>query len=434
MPRQSLPGDLFTSTYSTMEIKICVVGLGYVGLPLACLLSKKYQVFGFDISSKKINDLKNGFDETGEIKNLALCQIEYSDDPAVIKQTNFIIVAVPTPINDDNKIPDLTLVESASKIVGQNLNKDSIVVYESTVWPGCTEEVCIPILEKESNLKCGIDFKVGYSPERVNPGDKEHTIDQITKVVSGSDQPALEKISEVYGSITKIHQASSIKIAEAAKVIENVQRDLNIALMNELALIFDKMGISTKEVIQAAGTKWNFQKYQPGLVGGHCIGVDPYYLTYKAQKLGYEPKVILAGREINESMAEFVASKLEGQRKILVMGLTFKENVPDTRNSKAKDLIIKLKKQGSEVWGHDPTLKSFAGVAERFGVSLINNWPTAEKFNAVIVFSPHEEFRNINYSLDNLRKICESNPILFDIKGFYNKIEAEKLGFKYLTL
>ena len=416
-----------------METKICVVGLGYVGLPLACLLSKKHQVFGFDISEKKINELKNGIDQTGEVENLSQYNIEYSNNPQIIRQADFIIVAVPTPV-DDAKEPDLSLVESATKLVAQNLAKGSVVVYESTVYPGCTEEVCLPILEKESGLKFGMDFKIGYSPERVNPGDKEHTIDKIFKVVSGSDQDCLDRVAAVYGSITQVHKASSIKVAEAAKVIENVQRDLNIALMNELVLIFDRMGISTREVIEAAGPKWNFHKYYPGLVGGHCIGVDPYYLTYKAKKLGYDPKVILAGRGVNEFMAEFVASKLKGRKKVLILGLTFKENVPDIRNSKAKDLALKLKEQGSEVFGHDPLLKIKELVIDRFGVSEIASWPPREKFDAVVIFSPHKVFQEEKYSLANLKDICETDPILFDIRGSYSRMEAEKAGFNYLTL
>ena len=425
------------------ETKICVVGLGYVGLPLACLLSKKYQVFGFDISEKKINDLKNGFDETGEIgKDLKNYQIEYSNSPAIISQANFIIIAVPTPV-DENKDPDLTLVENASKLAGRNLSRGSIVVYESTVFPGCSEEICLPILEKESGLKLGIDFKLGYSPERVNPGDKEHAIDKIFKIVSGSDTEALAEIAEVYGSITQVHKAPNIKVAEAAKVIENIQRDLNIALMNELALIFDRLGLNTKDVIEAAGTKWNFHKYQPGLVGGHCIGVDPYYLTYKAQQLGYEPKVILAGRGVNEYMAEFVAGKLAGNKRVLIMGLTFKENVPDIRNSKAKDLISKLKPRVIEIFGYDPLLNELKNEGRAifnnllFGLpekNIISSWPPSEKFQAIIVFSPHDIFKEEKYSLANLIKICGGNPVLFDIKGFYDKTEAEKLGFKYLTL
>ena len=419
-----------------MQTKICVVGLGYVGLPLASLLSKKYQVFGFDNNGEKIAALKQGIDETGEVENLKQYQIEFSSDPAIIQKANFIIIAIPTPI-DEAKNPDLTAVKSASKTVGQNLTKGSVVVYESTVYPGCTEEICLPILAEESGLKFGTDFKIGYSPERVNPGDKTHTIDQIVKVVSGSDLKALEQVAQVYGSITKIHQASSIQVAEAAKVIENVQRDLNIALMNELALIFDRLGINTKEVIEAAGTKWNFHKYYPGLVGGHCIGVDPYYLTYKAKKLGYDPKVILAGREVNELMAEFVASKLKDRKKVLVMGLTFKENIPDVRNSKAKDLVEALRKRGSEIRGHDPKMTKTALLKTALRLSdseLLINWPPREQFDAIVMFSPHDIFKQPEYSVQNLKKICRPDAVLFDLKGFYHQAEAERLGFKYLTL
>src|SRR3989338_147919 len=352
-----------------METKICVVGMGYVGLFLVCLLSKKYEVSGFDINGKKINDLKSGLDETGEVDDLKKYHINYSADPKIIQEANFIIVAVPTPITEDRK-PDLSPLESASKIVGENLTKGSIVVYESTVYPGCTEEVCIPILESKSGLKFGVDFQVGYSPERVNPGDKKNTIDKIIKVVSANNNETLKKLEEVYGSITKIYSASSIKVAEAAKVIENVQRSLNIALMNELAIIFDKIGISTKEVIEAASTKWNFHKYTPGLVGGHCIGVDPYYLTHKAKQLGYEPKVILSGQAVNEYMSELVAGKFKGKKKVLILGLTFKENVPDTRNSKAGDLVRHLKRQGSWVAGHDPLVEP-STIREIFGADSV---------------------------------------------------------------
>ncbi|OGY43791.1 MAG: hypothetical protein A3J62_03685 [Candidatus Buchananbacteria bacterium RIFCSPHIGHO2_02_FULL_38_8] len=414
-----------------METKICVVGLGYVGLPLACLLSKKYEVSGFDINGKKINDLKSGLDETGEVDDLKKYHINYSADPKIIQEANFIIVAVPTPITEDRK-PDLSPLESASKIVGENLTKGSIVVYESTVYPGCTEEVCIPILESKSGLKFGVDFQVGYSPERVNPGDKKNTIDKIIKVVSANNNETLKKLEEVYGSITKIYSASSIKVAEAAKVIENVQRSLNIALMNELAIIFDKIGISTKEVIEAASTKWNFHKYTPGLVGGHCIGIDPYYLTYKAQQVGYDPQIILSGQGVNEYMAEFVAQKLSNLKSVLIIGLTFKENVPDTRNSKAGDLIKHLKNKGSDVEAFDPLITT-AVIKKEFKVES-TNWPPGKKFDGIIIFSPHDEFKKGEYSLSNLKNICAENPILFDIKGFYEKAEAEKLGFKYLTL
>ncbi len=416
-----------------METKICVVGLGYVGLPLACLLSKKYKVYGFDISEKKINNLKNGYDETGEVENFSDFNLEISSDPAIIKNANFIIVAVPTPVKEDFT-PDISLVLSASGLVGQNLQSGSIVVYESTVYPGCTEEDCLSVLEKESRLQLNKDFGLGYSPERVNPGDKTHTIDKIFKIVSGSDEKTLENIAEVYGSITQIHKTTSIKVAEAAKVIENVQRDLNIALMNELALIFEKIGIDTKEVIKAASTKWNFGKYYPGLVGGHCIGVDPYYLTYKSRKLGYEPKIILAGREINEYMAEHVAKKMISKNRVMILGLTFKENIPDIRNSKANDICRILTDWGKEVFGFDPLVEDKNYLKKNFCQTILESWPPKEKFGGIIVFSPHNEFKDEKYSLENLRNICDENPIIFDIKGFYDKSEAESLGFKYLTL
>ena len=348
------------------KVKICLVGLGYVGLPLAIEFSKveNLKVIGFDISQEKIEKLKAGIDPTGEVGDEVIkkSQIEFTNDPKKISQANFIIIAVPTPIYEQTNQPDLSLVESASKIVGQNLSAGSAVVYESTVYPGVTEEICLPILEKESGLKNGVDFKIGYSPERINPGDKQHTIDKIIKVVSGQDQEMLEKVAGVYGLVCKagVYRAPNIKTAEAAKVIENIQRDLNIALMNELALIFEKLDINTQAVIEAAATKWNFHKYLPGLVGGHCIGVDPYYLTYRAEQLGYEPKVILAGRTLNDSMAGIVAKKVLANLtnpvspRILVLGLTFKENVNDFRNSKVKDVIATLKQSGATVFAADP--------------------------------------------------------------------------------
>lgn len=420
--------------------KICVVGLGYVGLPLACLLSEKFEVSGFDINKEKINALYGvGFDETGEVVNLSGkdikdYKINYSSDPSIIKESSFIIVAVPTPIDEDKK-PDLSPLESASKLVGQNLSKGAVVVYESTVYPGATEEVCIPILEQESGLKFDQDFSVGYSPERVNPGDRVHTIDKVIKIIAGSDDTTLGRLKNVYGSITEVFEASSIKVAEAAKVIENVQRSLNIALMNELALIFDKVGIPTKDVLEAAGTKWNFHPYQPGLVGGHCIGVDPYYLTYKAKKLGYDPKIILSGQEVNESMVDLVASKFSDKKNILIMGATFKENVPDIRNSKALELLNMLKGRGKEVLIVDPIL-NHDKVLYKTNVAAVGCLPSDVeiKFDGIIVFSPHDEFKEEEYSLKNLKSICEGDAIIFDVKGFYNKAQAEDLGFKYLTL
>ncbi|MDX9893221.1 MAG: nucleotide sugar dehydrogenase [Patescibacteria group bacterium] len=417
-----------------MKEKICVVGLGYVGLPLACLLSKHFSVSGFDISERKIKDLQNGIDETGEIDNLKKYQLEYSANPSIISQANFIIVAVPTPITEDLK-PDLTPLESASEIVGKNLQAGSVVVYESTVYPGCTREVCLPILEQRSGLKFGTDFQLGYSPERVNPGDRVHTIETITKIISASDPQTLARLKAVYGQITQVHEAQTIEVAEAAKVIENVQRSLNIALMNELSLIFDKLGINTKDVIEAAATKWNFHKYSPGLVGGHCIGVDPYYLTYKAQQEGYEPKIILSGQEVNESMAGLVAQKFAGKINVLVLGITFKENVPDSRNTKALNVMSRLAEQGSKIYWHDPV---FTAKHQPQAFSAYPYLPSLAgspvKFDGILLFSPHQIFGSADYDLAKLKEICNDQALIFDVKGFYNQTEVENLGFKYLTL
>ncbi|MBU1164159.1 nucleotide sugar dehydrogenase [Patescibacteria group bacterium] len=420
-------------------MKICIVGLGYVGLPLASLLSKHYKVLGFDVSQKRIDELKKGIDVTDEVPDISKFDIEYTIDEKKIKEAEFIIITVPTPIDDNNQ-PDLSLVMSATEIVGRNLSEGAIVVYESTVYPGCTEEICVPILEQESGLKFGKNFGVGYSPERVNPGDKEHTIDKIYKVISGDSSKTLKIVDEVYSKLTKTHSASSIKVAEAAKVIENIQRDLNIALVNELSLIFDRMGIDTKEVIEAAGTKWNFNKYFPGLVGGHCIPVDPYYLTYKATQLDYNPKVILAGREINNYMPKHVvrqivtmisdADKVVSKSKILVMGLTFKENVPDTRNSRAKEIITGLKQVKADVVGYDPLIEDDY-INNSFEVNT-TKWPPEDSFDCIILFSPHDEFKKIK--LEDLKNISNKNPILYDVKGFYDKAQAKQLGFAYKTL
>jgi len=322
-------------------MNLAIVGLGYVGLPLAACFSKYYNVIGFDIDQKKIEMLKRGKDYTGEIDISRLRNIYLTSEPSSLKQADFIVVAVPTPVHEESKLPDLSCVEHASRIVGENLKKGAIVVYESTVYPGVTEEVCVPIIEKYSRLKCGTEWKVAYSPERINPGDKVHTLETVTKIVSGIDTETLEIVANVYSKICPVYKASSIKVAEAAKVVENVQRDLNIALMNELGLIFSRMGIDIKEVLDAASTKWNFHNYHPGLVGGHCIGVDPYYLAYAAIKHGYYPKVILSGREVNEEVASYLAkrilqdlnmaNKILKDCTVLVMGLTFKENVRDTR-------------------------------------------------------------------------------------------------------
>jgi len=423
------------------EVKICVVGLGYVGLPLAVHFARTNlaPVIGFNDTAEKIKKLQAGIDTTHEVGDEAVktAKIIYTNDPAQIKKANFIIVAVPTPI-DDQKKPDLSLVESASLIIGQNLQPGSVVVYESTVYPGVTEEICLPILEKESGLIGGQDFKIGYSPERINPGDHEHTVDKIIKVVSGQDQETLELVAQVYGLICKagVHKAPNIKTAEAAKVIENIQRDLNVALMNELALIFDKLGLDTQAVIDAASTKWNFHRYNPGLVGGHCIGVDPYYLTYRAQELGYQPEIILAGRHLNDSMAKIVAEKIIDQldqprkAKALVLGLTFKENVNDFRNSKSKDVIKTLQKAGVEVMAMDP-MASDGELEKLFGIKN-SSWEEISDLDAVVYIVPHQKFSSI--TLEMLKKKCQGKAVLFDLRRVYSRSEAETLGFKYLTL
>ncbi len=426
-----------------MAEKICIVGLGYVGLPLAVQLGRKFQgLVGFDINKKKIEELKKGIDSMKELtsEELKSTSIEYTSDPSSIKNCTFIIVAVPTPV-DKHNLPDLTPVIKATETVGKNLSKGAVVSYESTVYPGTTEEICVPILERESGLKCGKDFKVGYSPERVNPGDKEHTINKITKVVSGMDAESSQRAAEVYGAITQIYKAQSIKVAEAAKVIENIQRDLNIALMNELSLIFEKMGISVKDVVAAASTKWNFNKYTPGLVGGHCIGVDPYYLTYKAQELGYMPKVILAGREINESMAKHVAElivkalnkagKVIQGSKVLILGLTFKENVKDSRNSKTRDVIKELKEYGVEIIAHDPYLSQEDVDEEEFGVANIP-LDKVGKVDAIIMPVPHKEF--VSGPISSFAHLFKDKKLFFDVKGYFKKEDAVKEGFVYLSL
>lgn len=354
------------------DLKICVVGLGYVGLPLAVEFAKNnVSVVGFDVDDSKISNLKQNIDPSGEINSdvLKSVNINYGSDASLISEANFVIVAVPTPINDHNQ-PDLKFVKSASEIVGKNISSGSIVVYESTVYPGVTEEICCPIIEKFSNLKCGVDFKVGYSPERINPGDKERTVDKIVKIVSGMDSDSLDKIACVYELAIKagVFKAKDIKSAEAAKVIENVQRDVNIALMNELAVIFDKSGLDIDAVLEAAGSKWNFHKYHPGLVGGHCIGIDPFYLVFKSEEVGHYPEMILTGRRINDNMHKFYASKIikklisDGCKvknaKVLIMGLTFKPNVSDYRNSRVKNLIEELQEYGVDVYGNDPMLTS----------------------------------------------------------------------------
>ncbi len=425
------------------DVKICVVGLGYVGLPLAVEFGKKTKVIGFDVNKKRIDDLKHGIDNSNELTSdeLEKADIEFTCDPKRIQEADFIIAAVPTPITNA-KVPDLKYVESASEIIGSNMSKGSIVVYESTVYPGATEEVCIPILEKNSGMRYMRDFKVGYSPERINPGDKEHTVNKIVKVVAGCDKDSLEKIANVYELIIDagVFRAKDIRTAEAAKVIENIQRDLNIALMNELSLIFERMGIRTLDVIEAAGTKWNFHKYYPGLVGGHCIGVDPYYLTYKAQELGYNPQIILAGRSINEYMAKHVSEmaiaclgKLKkplNECNVLILGLTFKENVPDFRNSKAKDIIKELKKFHIKVRACDPLVEDDI-IDSRFKAEPVgvNKLP---KTDCVIFLVPHKEFGMI--TLEKIKDLMGEHPILIDVRSRFKKEEAEKLSIDYKEL
>ncbi|MEF3255611.1 MAG: nucleotide sugar dehydrogenase [Deferribacterales bacterium] len=414
--------------------KIAIIGLGYVGLPLAVAFDTKYNVIGFDINKKRIEELKNCFDRTKEIETdiLKRSNIFFTDDPSKISEAKVIIVTVPTPVDQYN-IPDLTPVISASKTVGRYMSKGSIVVYESTVYPGLTEEECVPILETESGLKWKIDFNVGYSPERVNPGDKLHTVDKIKKIVAGDTNNTLNFLTELYGNIITagIHKASSIKVAEAAKVIENTQRDINIALMNELALIFDKMGINTLDVLEAAATKWNFLRFEPGLVGGHCIGVDPYYLTFKAQAIGYHPEVILAGRRINDYIGKFIAEKTVKtlikagktvkNSKVLILGLTFKENISDIRNTKVIDIVNELNEYGVDTFIYDP--KAYKDeVYHEYKLTLMDTIEENKPYDAVIIAVKHKEF--IDYGFEKIVKLMDK-PIVIDVKGLFANIEKK---------
>jgi len=407
------------------EKKLAVIGLGYVGLPIALEFAKQISVIGFDINPKRVEMMRNGVDPSNELEKEAFagCDIHFTADLEDLKQASFFIVAVPTPV-DVHNVPDLKPVLSASRTIGKVLKKGDYVVFESTVYPGCTEEDCLPVMEEVSGLKLFKDFKLGYSPERINPGDKEHTLTKITKVVSGCDAESLDTIAKVYEIVVKAgtHRASSIKVAEAAKIIENTQRDVNIALMNELSCIFDKMGINTYEVLQAAGTKWNFLKFFPGLVGGHCIGVDPYYLTYKDESLGYKSEVILAGRRINDDMGARIAKKLVQQliqqdktiahTKVLVMGATFKENVSDIRNSKVVDVIKALKDFSVQVEVTDPYADS-EEFHHEYGIDLTQN--IANDYDAVIVAVNHDKFAA--YDEAYFKSILKPDGILVDIKG-----------------
>ncbi len=405
---------------------VCVVGLGYVGLPLAEAFSKHLKTIGFEVNQKKVDDI-NGNNNNGNL----IC----TTDPVSIKKADFILICVPTPVTK-SKDPDLSYIRSAAEVVGKNLKKGAIVVLESTVYPGVTEEIMVPVLEKESGLKCGVDFKVGYSPERINPGDDEHSLDKITKIVAGMDEETAKDLSSLYSLITTVYQAKDIRTAEAAKVIENVQRDLNIALMNELSMIFQKMGLDTSAVLEAAGTKWNFHRYSPGLVGGHCIPVDPYYLVHKAVELGFHPQVILAGRAVNDHMPKHVAQmmikglneagKVIKGSKVLIMGLTYKENVPDTRESPAVGIIEELKEFWVEVYGHDPYLGR--EEIERFSVKVFDG----EKMDGVILAVAHEEFRKAEIS--DLKEYMGDKPVLVDVKGMFCEERSDSNGLYYRKL
>lgn len=426
------------------EEKLSLIGLGYVGMPIAVAFAKKINVIGFDLNSHKIELYKNGTDPTHEVGDAAISKttVEFTADETKLREAKFHIVAVPTPVNDDHT-PDLSPVEGASTILGRNLTQGSVVVFESTVYPGVTEEVCVPILEKESGLKCGVDFKIGYSPERINPGDKVHRLETITKIVSGMDEETLDCVAKVYEIVVEagVHRAESIKVAEAAKVIENSQRDINIAFMNELSIIFNKMDIDTKSVLKAAGTKWNFLEFYPGLVGGHCIGVDPYYLTYKAEMMGYHSQVILSGRRINDDMGKYVAEncvknliaadKAVKGAKVAILGFTFKENCPDTRNTKIIDIVNELKEYGIE-----PLISDTEADADEanylYGVEFVDIH-MIRKMDAVILAVAHREFSN--FTIADMDKLFgKGKKVLLDLKGLLNRKEYEACGYSYWRL
>lgn len=427
--------------------KIAVVGLGYVGMPIAVAFAKKVDVIGFDLNTKKIDLYKSGIDPTNEVGNeeIKKTTVEFTADETKLRGAKFHIVAVPTPINSD-KTPDLSPVEGASRIVGRNLTKDSIVVYESTVYPGVTEDICVPILEEESGLKCGVDFKIGYSPERINPGDKVHRLENIIKIVSGMDEESLEEIAKVYELVIEVgvHRAGSIKVAEAAKVVENSQRDINIAFMNELAMVFDRMGIDTKEVVEAMNTKWNALGFTPGLVGGHCIGVDPYYFVYEAEKLGYHSQIILSGRKINDGMGKFVAdaiikklilaNKVVRQAKVVILGVTFKENTPDTRNSKVVDIIDSLREYGIDPIVVDPEADAEEAKHE-YGIDLADIKDVKDA-DCLVLAVAHDIFKQMSWDeIDNLYGNFDSKEkILIDVKSLLERKEIEEKGYSYWRL
>ena len=437
--------DLYNKIVNREE-KLSLVGLGYVGLPIAVAFSKKVDVIGFDINDKKIQTYIGGKDPTKEVGDEAIqkCNVDFTSDETRLREARFHIVAVPTPVRPD-KVPDLSPVIGASKALGRNLTKGSVVVYESTVYPGVTEDICVPILEKESGLKCGVDFKIGYSPERINPGDKNHRLENIVKIVSGMDDETLETVADVYSLVIEagVYRAESIKVAEAAKVIENSQRDINIAFVNELSMIFSRMGIDTKAVLRAAGTKWNFLSFEPGLVGGHCIGVDPYYLTYKAEQIGYHSRIILAGRRINDGMGAYVAQELVKKMihadvkvkdaDVLVLGLTFKGNCPDTRNTKVIDILNELGSYEIHTSVYDPVADK-AEAKREYGIDLVSK-AELKDFDAVLVAVDHDDFKE--YSVEDIKAMYSDkneNKILFDVKVIYDKDEFEKAGFNYWRL
>ena len=426
------------------KAKLSLVGLGYVGMPIAVAFAKKIDVVGYDLNAKKIELYKSGIDPTNEVGNDAIkaTTVEFTADASKLREAKFHIVAVPTPVNADHT-PDLTPVEGASEILGKNLTKGSVVVFESTVYPGVTEDVCVPILERESGLKCGVDFKIGYSPERINPGDKVHRLETITKIVSGMDKETLDTVARVYELVVEagVYRASSIKVAEAAKVIENSQRDINIAFMNELSIIFNKMGIDTLSVLKAAGTKWNFLNFRPGLVGGHCIGVDPYYLTYKAEMLGYHSQIILSGRRINDDMGKYVAEscvkdlikadKTVKNAKVAILGFTFKENCPDTRNTKIIDIVNELKEYGISPVITDPVAD--ADEAKRlYGVDFVG-MDEIRNMDAVILAVAHKPFESFQMKdIDGF--FGEGRKVLLDIKGILDRETYENAGYSYWRL
>lgn len=431
----------------TKNEKISVIGLGYVGMPIAVAFSKKVDVIGFDLNRNKIALYKSGIDPTNEVGNdtIKKTKVEFTHDEAKIKNAKFHIIAVPTPINSD-KTPNLSPVEGASEIVGRNLTKGSIVVYESTVYPGVTEDICIPILEKESGLKCGIDFKVGYSPERINPGDKIHRLENIIKIVAGMDEESLNEIAKVYELVIEagVHRAGSIKVAEAAKVVENSQRDINIAFMNELAMVFDRMEIDTQEVVEAMNTKWNALGFTPGLVGGHCIGVDPYYFVYEAEKLGYHSQIVLSGRKINDGMGKFIAdaiikklilaNKVVRQAKVAILGLTFKENTPDTRNSKVVDIIESLREYGISPIIVDPVANADEAKKE-YGIDLVD-FNHVRDVDCIVLSVAHDVFKQMSLKeIDSLYKNIENkNKLLIDVKGAFSKRDIQEKGYTYWRL